>query len=72
MRAGQQPAARVLLLQRRTAKEVAEQIGVPAKHLRRVLRGENTPMEEVRVHLPRITGVPLHKLFTPELLDRSL
>lgn len=50
---------------------LADEVGVPASHLRSVIAGSTSPRRELREQLPAIFGVPLAELFTADLLSRD-
>ncbi|MEV0811233.1 helix-turn-helix transcriptional regulator [Micromonospora sp. NPDC050200] len=68
---GWQPAKVELFKRRLTIQQVAEEIGVPERHLRNALAGKTYPMPEVRKGLPRLLDVPLGDLFCAEMLEAS-
>ncbi|MBM0258956.1 hypothetical protein [Micromonospora sp. 4G55] len=69
-RFGRQPAADALRRERWSIPLAARQIDVPENHLRTAVGGYNRPMPEVRERLPKLLGLPLEELFTPEVLAR--
>lgn len=60
-----------MILQDRTTREVAEQIGVSYTHLGLCMTGRARPRQEVRDRLPALLGVTLEECFDAELLSKE-
>ena len=70
-RYGPQPA-RVLLRKRGySLKGLAEEIGVPEGHFRKVINGHTRPRPEILAELPRIVGIPATRLFSELMLAKD-
>lgn len=66
----EQPARTYLQRERYSIPLAAQTIGVPESHLRNVLYGRTRPMEQVKTGLSELLGIPVEKLFTPEVLEK--
>ena len=68
---GPQPARRELRRQRWTCPQAAAQMdGVDTSQLQRAVAGRTRPTKEIRDQLPKLLGVPLEELFTPDILAK--
>lgn len=49
---------------------IADEIGVPVRHLSNCLKGATRPCTEIRKELPNLLGMPLRKIFNEDILEK--
>lgn len=64
-----QPAKAILVMQRRTAKSVADHIGYSDHYVRQVLNGWQAPSPRLRAQMSELLGLPESALFREEWFE---